>query len=91
MQKRRQTHSGGGVGEVSLGHEVVGLDGLLPVFAVDSTGDSHQHVLRSLSNSSVDSQQVTPLERLETEAVKDICCQQLVYLDIFGVDTAHKL
>ena len=49
---------GRGVGEVSLGHEVVRLDDFLDVSAVDTDSDSHNHMLRSFGDPAVDSEQV---------------------------------
>ena len=65
------TDGRGSVGEVSLRHEVVGLDRLLDVVSVDSDGDSHDHVLGALGNVAVDSEQVRSLERLEPETEED--------------------
>lgn len=56
------------MGEVPLAHQVVRLDTLFDVGAVDTDGNSHEHVLRSLGDSSVDSKQVRSLEGFETEA-----------------------
>ena len=56
------------MGEVAFGHEVVGLDGAINVVLVDTNGNSHEHVLRSLCCSSVDLEQVRTLEGLESKA-----------------------
>lgn len=63
------THGRGGVSEITLRHKVVGLDDLFEVGTVDTNRDSHHHVLRSLDNLAVDSEEVRSLERLETEVV----------------------
>lgn len=55
--------------EPLLGHEVVGLDGLVNVSAMDADGNSHQHVLRSLDRAAVDLEQVGLLQGLEPEIV----------------------
>merc|ERR1740129_2564086 len=39
------------------------------IASVDATSNPHQHVLRPLHHAAVDSKQVTPLQRLETEVV----------------------
>lgn len=57
------------MGKVSLRHEIVGLEDLVDVFTVDTDRDSHHHVLRSLDNLAVDSEEVRSLERLEAEIV----------------------
>jgi len=57
------------VGEVPLGHQVVGLDSLLDIISMDSDSDSHDHVLGTLSDVSIDSEKVGSLEGLESEAV----------------------
>ena len=46
------------MGEILLGHQVVGLNCPLNVIAVDSNSNSHQEVLRALSNLSINAQQV---------------------------------
>jgi hypothetical protein len=61
--------SGGGVGEVALRHEVVGLENSVDVFAVYSDGDAHEHVLRTLSNFAVDAKEVRAFQRFEAEVV----------------------
>lgn len=57
------------MGEVSLRHKVVCLENLLDIAALDTQSDTHDHVLRSLDNLAVDSEEVRPLERLEAEVV----------------------
>ena len=56
------------MGEVTFGHEVVGLDGAINIVLVDTNGDSHEHVLRSLCCSSVDLEEVRTFEGLESKA-----------------------
>ena len=53
-------------------HEVVRLDGSVDVFAVNSDGHSHQHLLRSISRLAANLQQVRPLERLKNKT-KSTC------------------
>lgn len=57
------------MGEESLRHEVVSLDGLLNVGAVDTDSDSHDHVLWAFHDLAVHSKKVRSLESLETEVV----------------------
>lgn len=57
------------VGEVSLGHQVVRLDGAVDVVAVDADSDSHDQVLRSFGDLAVQSQEVGSLKGLETKVV----------------------
>jgi hypothetical protein len=63
------THSWGCMGEVSLRHQVVGLDDLVDVAAVDADSYTHDHMLRSLDNLAIDAEEVRPLEGLETKVV----------------------
>ena len=44
--------------KVSLGHEMIGIDDTFDVFAMNANGDTHDHVLRSLSYSTIDSEQI---------------------------------
>ena len=60
---------GGSVGEASFGHEGVRLKGSLDVLAVNSNGDSHEHVLRSFRDFTIDSEKVGSLESLESKVV----------------------
>ncbi|KAH3661623.1 hypothetical protein OGAPHI_006472 [Ogataea philodendri] len=57
------------VSEELLGHQVVGLDDLWNVVAVNTNGNTHNHVLRSFSNFSVNLEQVRPFQSLETKIV----------------------
>ena len=55
--------------EVAFGHEVVGLNDAIYVVAMNADCHSHDHVLRTLSDATVDSEEVGPFESLETKAV----------------------
>ena len=59
----------GRVGEVSLGHEVVGLEDTVEVAAVDTNGDTHDHVLGTLGGAAIDTEKVGTLEGLEAKVV----------------------
>ena len=61
--------SWGGVGEVALTHQVIGLKGFLDVAVVNPNGDTHQHVLWTLSDLTIKLEQVGALQRLEAEVV----------------------
>ena len=56
------------MGEITLGHEIVGFDNTLDVRSVDTYSNTHKHVLRPLSGDTVDLQQVGAFEGFETEA-----------------------
>ena len=58
-----------GVGEITLAHQIVGLERLLDVGVVDSNGHAHQHVLRALCDFSVEFQEVRALEGLEPKVI----------------------
>ena len=58
--------------EVSLGHKVIGLDDPVDVSAVDPYSDTHNHVLWTLGNTSINTKKVRALEGLETKAMQDI-------------------
>lgn len=60
---------GGRVSEVSLGHEVVGLEDAVEVAAVNTDSDTHDHVLGTLGGAAIDAEKVGPLEGLEAEVV----------------------
>jgi len=47
---------------------MVGLDDPLDIFAVNADGDTHDHLLRSLSYSTIDSEEIRSFEGFETEA-----------------------
>lgn len=70
--------SGRGVSKVLFGQQVVRFDGSLPllsratylnVVAVDANGHSHQHLLRTLCDPAIQTQQVTSLQSLEAKVV----------------------
>jgi hypothetical protein len=54
--------------EVSFGHEMVGLGDPFNIFAVDANGDAHNHLLRSLSYSSIDSEEIGSFKGFEAKA-----------------------
>ena len=54
--------------KVTLRHEVVGLDNPFDILAMDANSDTHDHLLRPLSYSTIDSEQIGSLEGFETEA-----------------------
>ena len=58
-----------GVREPLLRHQVVSLEGRFKIVLVDANRAPHQHVLRSLSDFAINSQQVRLLERLEAEEI----------------------
>ncbi len=53
--------------KVTLRHQVVCLDDAVDVSAMNTDGDTHNHVLRSLSNSTIDSEKVRTFEGFEAE------------------------
>lgn len=55
--------------EVSLGHKVIGLDDSVNVAAVDTYSDTHNHVLWTFSDTSIDTEKVGALKSLESKAV----------------------
>lgn len=55
--------------EPSVTHEVVGLDGGIDVGLVNTNGHSHEHVLWSLNDLTLDLEEVGSFESLETEVV----------------------
>lgn len=59
---------GGGVGEVTFGHEVVCLEDARNIGAVNANCDSHQHVLWTLSDASIDAKEVGTFKSFKTEA-----------------------
>jgi hypothetical protein len=56
------------VREITFGHEIVRFNNPVQVGAVDSDGDSHDHVLRSFSDASIDAKEVGAFESFEPEA-----------------------
>lgn len=63
VEQRRRS-----MGEVTLRHKVIGLDDTLEVGAVNTDSDTHDHMLRALGNTSVETEEVGPLEGFETKA-----------------------
>lgn len=59
---------GGCVREVTFRHHVVRLEDVLEVRTVDTNGDPHEQVLRTLGHAAIDTEKVGSLQRLETEA-----------------------
>jgi hypothetical protein len=55
----------------ALAHEMVRLNGALDVVAVDTDGDTHEHVLGTFGNATIDTEQVRALEGLESEAANE--------------------
>ena len=53
--------------EITFGHEVVCLNNPVKVRALDSDGDSHNHVLRSFSEASVNAEETGAFGSFETE------------------------
>lgn len=49
-------------------HEVVGFDRTIDVFTMDTHSNAHQHVLRTLSYASINTEKIGSLESLESEA-----------------------
>ena len=62
--------SGRSMCEIAFGHEIVRLNNPVHVRAVDSDGNSHDHVLRSFSNATIDAKEVGVFERFEPETRK---------------------
>src|SRR5258705_171432 len=59
---------GRGMSKVSLRHEMVGLDDPLNIISVNANGDTHDHLLRSFSYSTIDSEEIGSFESFKTEA-----------------------
>ena len=57
------------MGEVALTHQVIGVKGFLDVGVMNAHGNAHQHVLWTLSDFTVELEQVGALERLESKVV----------------------
>ena len=60
--------SWGGVREVTLRHQVVGLDHTLDIFTVDADSHTHEEVLRAFRDPSIYLEKVRTLQSLESEA-----------------------
>jgi len=54
--------------KVSLRHEMIGPDDPFDIFAMNANGDTHDHVLRSLSYSTIDSEKIRPFEGFKAKA-----------------------
>lgn len=59
----------GAVSKVLFTHKVVGFDGRVNVFPVDSQADTHEHVLRTLDDTLINSHQVGTFKGLEAKVV----------------------
>ena len=55
-------------------HEVVGFDGAVDVRAVDTNGDTHEHVLGTFGDTVVDAEEVGAFESFEAEAAVRVTC-----------------
>lgn len=64
--------SGRSMGEVSFRHKVVSLNDPVDVPAMYSYSDTHNHVLWTLGNTSVEAKEVRALKGLESEAIRGI-------------------
>ena len=53
--------------EITFRHEIVRLNNLVNIRAMDPDGDSHDHVLWSFGDASIDAKEVGAFESLETE------------------------
>jgi hypothetical protein len=60
------------MGEISFGHEIVGLNDPVNVSTMNPYSNTHNHVLWALSDTSIDTKEIRALEGLETEAMQDI-------------------
>lgn len=58
-----------GVGEVAFRHEVIRFEDAVDIGAVDTDGDTHDHVLRAFGDTTADAKEVGTLECFEAEAV----------------------
>ena len=61
------------------------------VAAMDTDSDTHEHMLWSLSNASVDPQEVGSLERLEPEAIHNNTSVPRRKVKAITENTTHKL
>lgn len=57
------------MGEPPFGHQVVGLDSTRDVVLVDPNANSHEHVLGTLRDLSINTKQIASFQRLEPEEV----------------------
>jgi hypothetical protein len=58
--------------EASLGHEVISLKGAIDISTMNADGYPHDHVLRTLCDTTIDSQEVGSLQSLEAEAAPEV-------------------
>ena len=56
--------------EPFFGHEVVGFEGCLYIFAMNAYGSTHEQVLRALNYFAVHPHQIGTLKRFEPEIVE---------------------
>jgi len=66
------------MGEIALGHEVVGLNNTIDVGSMDAYGDTHKQVLRPLGRDAIDLQQVRSFEGFETKAEERSITEQTI-------------
>ena len=57
------------MGKVTIRHKIVGLECLFDISVVNTYRNSHQHVLRSFSDLSIEAKKVRTLKRFETEVI----------------------
>ena len=62
------------MGEMAMGHEVVGSDGAVDVRAVDTDSDAHEHVLGAFGDTVVDAEEVGAFKSFEAEAAVRVMC-----------------
>ena len=60
------------VGRCMFGNEVVGLENVLDVGAMDADRDVRYHLLGTFSNVAIDAEEVRSLESFESEAEKKV-------------------
>lgn len=58
----------GGMREVSLGHEIVSLNDTINIGAMNSNRNTHNHMLWTFSNASINAEEVRPFQCFETKA-----------------------
>lgn len=56
--------------KVAFGHEVICFEHAFNVRTVDADGDTHDHVLRTLSDAAVEAEKVRPLKSFKPKARK---------------------
>ena len=62
--------------EISFGHKIVGLNNLVNIRAMDRNSDSHDHVLWSFGNASINAKVVGAFESLEPETRRWLACRK---------------